>query len=195
MISRTYDEFQPSPSMATSSPSTMFFQRILLTPVSGYLRISPRVRVYSCLLLESVRAGEKIARYTFAGAHPEKVSATPTWRASCQIERLEWVREERDPISFLARAQIERFRPVRLPGLPPLVARHRLLPYYMVRCRAASQRLRDESRPVPTPADVSSRALRVRSRAATACDRSHFFTPKARHPLARIQRRLAPQIK
>src|SRR6202051_3321868 len=34
-------------------------------------------------------------------------------------DRLVW--EERDPVSFL-RERVQRFRPVRLPGLPPLVA-------------------------------------------------------------------------
>jgi len=82
------------------------------------------VRAYS-FLLESVEGGEKIARYTFAGAHPEEV-----FRYAKRCVRLEsgdrMVWEERDPISFL-RERIERFRPVRLPGLPPLIAgRHRL---------------------------------------------------------------------
>jgi anthranilate synthase component 1 len=71
-------------------------------------------------LLESVEGGEKIARYTFAGANPEEVFRYAN--GACVMENqncLVW--EERDPVSFL-RERMEKFRPVRLPGLPPLVA-------------------------------------------------------------------------
>jgi anthranilate synthase component 1 len=71
-------------------------------------------------LLESVEGGEKIARYTFAGAHPEEVFRYAN--GACVLEsrdRLLW--EERDPVTFL-RSHMQRFRPVRVPGLPPLLA-------------------------------------------------------------------------
>ena len=71
-------------------------------------------------MLESVEGGEKIARYTFAGANPEEIFRYAG--GACVLEshnRIVW--EERDPVTFL-RARMERFRPVRLPGLPPLVA-------------------------------------------------------------------------
>jgi len=96
----------------------MFFSADLLTPVSAYLRIAQGAR-YS-FLLESVEGGEKIARYTFAGAHPEEVFRYAN--GACVLEgpaRVIW--EEKDPVSFL-RERIQRFRPVRLPGLPPLIA-------------------------------------------------------------------------
>jgi len=114
----------------------------LLTPVSAYLRIAQGAR-YS-FLLESVEGGEKIARYTFAGAHPEEVFRYAN--GACVLEsgdRMVW--EERDPISFL-RERIERFRPVRLPGLPPLVAGAiGYFSYDMVRLiERIPKRLRDE---------------------------------------------------
>ena len=90
----------------------------LLTPVSAYLRLARDAR-YS-FLLESVEGGEKIARYTFAGADPVEVFRYA--RGACIIEgqsRLHW--EQSNPIEFL-RHRIGRYRPVRLPGLPPLVA-------------------------------------------------------------------------
>jgi len=90
----------------------------LLTPVSAYLRVAQGAR-YS-FLLESVEGGEKIARYTFAGANPEEVFRYAG--GACVLEsrnRIIW--EEKDPISFL-RAHVARFQPVRVPGLPPLVA-------------------------------------------------------------------------
>src|SRR6266436_3554820 len=104
-------------------PSFAEFQRLskqgnLLTPVSAYLRIAQGAR--HSFLLESVEGGEKIARYTFAGANPEEVFRYAN--GACVLEshdRIIW--EEKDPVTFL-RARIERFKPVRLPGLPPLVA-------------------------------------------------------------------------
>ncbi len=94
------------------------FTADLLTPVSAYLRLARDAR-YS-FLLESVEGGEKIARYTFVGADPIEVFRYA--RGACVVEgqsRLHW--EQSNPIDFL-RHRIGRYRPVRLPGLPPLVA-------------------------------------------------------------------------
>ena len=94
------------------------FSADLLTPVSAYLRLTQGSR-YS-FLLESVEGGEKIARYTFAGVNPEEIFRYAG--GACVLEsrnRMIW--EERDPISFL-RQHMTKFRPVRVPGLPPLVA-------------------------------------------------------------------------
>jgi anthranilate synthase component 1 len=90
----------------------------LLTPVSAYLRLARDARY--AFLLESVEGGEKIARYTFLGANPLEVFRYA--RGACIIEgqgRLHW--EQANPIEFL-RHRIARYRPVRVPGLPPLVA-------------------------------------------------------------------------
>jgi anthranilate synthase component I len=90
----------------------------LLTPVGAHLRIA-RDAKYS-FLLESVEGGETIARYTFTGANPEEV-----FRArgrACSLEgngkRLEF---EDDPIGQL-RKLTTRYHPVRVSGLPPLIA-------------------------------------------------------------------------
>ena len=94
------------------------FTADLLTPVAAYLRLARATR-YS-FLLESVEGGEKIARYTFLGANPVEVFRYAN--QSCVVEgegRLEW--QASDPIEFL-RHRIARYRPVRVPGLPPLVA-------------------------------------------------------------------------
>jgi len=90
----------------------------LLTPVSAYLRLARDARY--AFLLESVEGGEKIARYTFLGANPLEIFRYT--RGACIIEgqgRLHW--EQANPIEFL-RHRIARYRPVRVPGLPPLVA-------------------------------------------------------------------------
>jgi anthranilate synthase component 1 len=118
MIQPTFQEFQRLARQGNLIPVYDVFSADLLTPVSAYLRIAQGAR-YS-FLLESVEGGEKIARYTFAGAHPEEVFRYVN--GACVLEtrdRMIW--EERDPISFL-RERIARFQPVRLPGLPPLVA-------------------------------------------------------------------------
>jgi len=118
MIQPHFREFQRLARQGNLIPVHDVFSADLLTPVSAYLRIAQGAR-YS-FLLESVEGGEKIARYTFAGANPEEVFRYAG--GACVLEshnRLVW--EERDPVSFL-RAHMERFRPVRVPGLPPLVA-------------------------------------------------------------------------
>jgi anthranilate synthase component 1 len=90
----------------------------LLTPVAAYLRVARDARF--SFLLESVEGGEKLARYTFLGADPVEVFRY-SGRA-CVIEgpaRIEW--EQTNPVDLL-RHRIARYRPVSVPGLPPLVA-------------------------------------------------------------------------
>jgi anthranilate synthase component 1 len=118
MIQPTFAEFSRLAKKGNLIPVYDVFSADLLTPVSAYLRIAQGAR-YS-FLLESVEGGEKIARYTFAGSHPEEVFRYAN--GACVLEshdRVIW--EEKDPVSFL-RERIQRFRPVRLPGLPPLIA-------------------------------------------------------------------------
>src|SRR5690348_3947540 len=142
MIQPDFAEFRRLAKQGNLIPVYDVFSADLLTPVSAYLRIAQGAR-YS-FLLESVEGGEKIARYTFAGAHPEEIFRYGN--GACVLEnreRLVW--EERDPISFL-RERVERFRPVRLPSLPPLVAGAiGYFSYDMVRLiERLPKRLRDE---------------------------------------------------
>jgi anthranilate synthase component I len=118
MIQPSFAEFSKLAKQGNLIPVYDVFSTDLLTPVSAYLRIAQGAR-YS-FLLESVEGGEKLARYTFAGAHPEEVFRYAN--GACVLEgpdRVIW--EEKDPVSFL-RERIGRFKPVRLPGLPPLIA-------------------------------------------------------------------------
>src|SRR5271169_5797465 len=118
MIQPTFQEFKKLARLGNLIPLYNLFSADLLTPVSAYLRVAQGAR-YS-FLLESVEGGEKIARYTFAGANPEEIFRYAG--GACVLEshnRIVW--EERDPISFL-REHIARFEPVRVSGLPPLVA-------------------------------------------------------------------------
>ena len=89
-----------------------------ITPVSAYLRLAHDAR-YACLL-ESVEGGEKIARYTFVGANPVEVFRYVN--GACVVEskdRISWMQSS--PLDCL-RQRVARYRPVRVPGLPPLVA-------------------------------------------------------------------------
>jgi anthranilate synthase component I len=142
VIEPNFREFQRLAKQGNLIPVYEVFSADLLTPVSAYLRLAQGAR-YS-FLLESVEGGEKIARYTFAGANPEEVFRYVA--GACVMEgrdRLVW--EERDPVSFL-RERMERIHPVRLPGLPPLVAGAiGYFSYDMVRLiERLPKRLRDE---------------------------------------------------
>src|ERR1700752_247524 len=108
MIQPDFQEFQRLPQQGNLIPVYDVFSADLLTPLSAYLRIAQGAR-YS-FLLESVEGGEKIARYTFAGANPEEVFRYAN--GACVLEshdRIVW--EERDPVTFL-RIRMERFHPV-----------------------------------------------------------------------------------
>ncbi len=142
MIEPNFREFERLEKQGNLIPVYDVFSADLLTPVSAYLRIAQGARC--SFLLESVEGGEKIARYTFAGANPEEVFRYAN--GACVLEgrnRVVW--EERDPISFL-RSHIEQFQPVRLPGLPPLIAGAiGYFSYDMVRLiERLPRRLRDE---------------------------------------------------
>src|SRR5215472_7174158 len=117
----TYPDFETFCRLAREGnlvPVYETFTADLLTPVGAYLRLARHTR-YACLL-ESVEGGEKIARYTFVGANPAEVFRYVN--GACVLEsdsRTSWVQE--NPIDYL-RNRVERYRPVRVPGLPPLVA-------------------------------------------------------------------------
>src|SRR5271169_1978907 len=93
------------------------FTADLLTPVGAHLRLAHNAK-YS-FLLESVEGGENIARYTFAGANPQEVFRSRGRKCSLETggKRKNF---EADPIAYL-RQLTERYRPVRVPGLPPLI--------------------------------------------------------------------------
>jgi anthranilate synthase component I len=93
------------------------FTADLLTPVGAHLRIAHKSK-YS-FLLESVEGGENIARYTFTGANPEEVFRARGTR--CAIESGGHTqRFDENPIELLRKLS-SRYRPVRVPGLPPLI--------------------------------------------------------------------------
>ena len=118
MIQPNYKTFRKLAQQGNLVPVYETVTADLLTPVGAYLRIARNAR-YSCLL-ESVEGGENIARYTFIGANPVEVFRSRG--RACEIER-NGAREEiaGDPFEIL-RERVKRYRPVRVPGMPPLIA-------------------------------------------------------------------------
>jgi anthranilate synthase component 1 len=118
VIEPDFTEFQRVAKQGNLVPVYETFTADLLTPVGAYLRLATRAR-YACLL-ESVEGGEKIARYTFVGANPVEVFRYVN--GTCVVEgESRTARKQDDPLGFL-RERINRYKPVRIPGLPPLVA-------------------------------------------------------------------------
>src|SRR6202166_1499994 len=118
MIQPDFKSFSKLARQGNLVPVYDTFTADTLTPVSAYLRLAQNAR-YACLL-ESVEGGEKIARYTFVGANPSEVFRYVN--GACVLEsesRTSWVQV--NPLDYL-RNRVERYRPVRVPGLPPLVA-------------------------------------------------------------------------
>jgi len=93
------------------------FSADLLTPVSV---TSASHRAHAFRSPRKCGRRRKIARYTFAGANPEEIFRYGKWRMRSGKPR-SYRLGGKDPVTFL-RAHMERFRPVRLPGLPPLIA-------------------------------------------------------------------------
>ena len=87
----------------------------LLTPVSAWLKLAAKAK-YS-FLLESVEGGEKIARYTFLGSDPIDVFRYRLPRAESPASTSST--SSPSPWDSL-RARLAKYKPVRIPGLPPL---------------------------------------------------------------------------
>ena len=118
MIQPDFNAFRRLARRGNLIPVYDTFTADLLTPVGAHLRLARKAK-YS-FLLESVEGGENIARYTFTSANPEEV-----FRARGRLCTLETqgraVPCGENPIEQLRRLAA-RYRPVRVPGLPPLVA-------------------------------------------------------------------------
>jgi anthranilate synthase component 1 len=118
MIQPDFKSFSRLAKQGNLVPVYETFTADLLTPVGAHLRLARNAK-YS-FLLESVEGGETIARYTFTGANPEEVFRSRG--CVCALEaagkRTEF---DENPIEQLRRLAA-RYRPVRVPGLPPLIA-------------------------------------------------------------------------
>ncbi len=117
MILPDYKTFLKLTASGNLVPVYDCFTADLLTPVGAFLRIAREAKY--AFLLESIEGGEKIARHTFLGTEPAEVFRCRGRK--CVIEaggkREEF---EDNPIEVLRR-MMQRYRPVRVPGLPPLI--------------------------------------------------------------------------
>lgn len=117
MIQPDYNTFRKLARRGNFIPVFETINADLLTPVATYLKLA-RDAKYSCLL-ESVEGGENIARFSFLGIDPAEVFRSRG--RNCTIQTGNVIEKyDANPIAFLRR-RMKRYRPVRLPGLPPLV--------------------------------------------------------------------------
>jgi anthranilate synthase component 1 len=116
MIQPDYNTFRRLARQGNLVPVYEAFTADLLTPVGAYLRIA-RDAKYS-FLLESIEGGEAVARHTFAGANPEMIFRVRGGKSFLETNDRS-VELGEDPIEQLRRL-VARYRPARVPGLPPL---------------------------------------------------------------------------
>jgi anthranilate synthase component I len=115
MIQPGFEEFTQLTRQGNIIPVYKKVAADLLTPVLAYLKIS--VGAHNAFLLESVEGGEKIARYTFLGCNPFLII-----RASgetIEILRHGRITKRRGVLTEVIQKLTERFKAVKLPGLPP----------------------------------------------------------------------------
>ncbi len=86
------------------------------TPVSAYAKLRAHGPAY---LLESVEGGERLSRYSFIGCRPRKVFACgPVTTVVSEVgQTTRSIPTPQDPLTLIE-AELGKFRPVKLPGLP-----------------------------------------------------------------------------
>ena len=100
-VTPSREAFQQLSRQGNVVPVTTELLADLETPVSAYAKLRGHGPAF---LLESVEGGENVSRYSFIGCNPRKViSARPG---------------DADPLKLLE-AEMARYKPVSLPGLPP----------------------------------------------------------------------------
>jgi anthranilate synthase component I len=118
MLLPDYPTFRKLAGEGNLIPVCEVFRADLLTPVGAYLRLARKAR-YACLLESVEGADPKVGRYTFVGVHPERIYRYKAGAAA--IEESGRARPlAENPVEWL-RGLLRRYRPVRLPELPPLV--------------------------------------------------------------------------
>ncbi len=118
MIQPDFKTFQALAQQGNLVPMYETYTADLLTPVGAYLRIAHEAQ-YS-FLLESVEGGENIGRYTFTGVNPSEVFRSRGRQCTLESGKKQ-VGLEENPVEKL-RQLTARYKPVRVSGLPPLVA-------------------------------------------------------------------------
>ena len=158
----------------------------LLTPVGAYLRIAREREIF---LSARKRGGRRKHRALHLRRRESRGSVSRARARLHARNRRQAVHFDDNPVEQLRRLT-ERYRPVRVPGLPPLIAGAiGYFAYDMVRLvesipdtrprRCGPGRLRD---------DVLPRPRRLRPRAASRLDHSQCFHRRAGQPAREIRR-------
>ncbi len=93
----------------------------LETPVSVYLKLTQDGQ--TAFLLESVEGGEQIGRYSFIGVNPRGIITVTDGVMTRTVDHETEIRDlthEEDPLHII-KAEIERYTPVQVSGLPRFV--------------------------------------------------------------------------
>jgi anthranilate synthase component 1 len=115
MIQPSYDEFFKLTGEGNIIPVYKTVSADLLTPVLAYLKIAAGAS--HTFLLESVEGGEKIARYSFLGCNPFLVIRATG--ETIEILRHGRIAKRRGSLPDVIQKVTERYKAVKLPGLPP----------------------------------------------------------------------------
>ncbi|MBK8475901.1 MAG: anthranilate synthase component I [Opitutaceae bacterium] len=89
------------------------------TPVSAYAKLKSAGPAY---LLESIEGGEHLSRYSFIGVRPRKIFAIGPQTALIRSAdgSTQRVPTPADPLKLIE-AEMQGFRPVKIPGMPPFM--------------------------------------------------------------------------
>ena len=119
-IHPSIDELLPLAAQGNLVPIYRELPADLDTPVSVYLKLAGHGASF---LLESVEGGEQIGRYSFIGVEPSALltfnGRTVTRRVNGRTSTFD-LPAKNDPLHVL-QAEMARFKPVTLPGLPRFV--------------------------------------------------------------------------
>lgn len=115
MITPTFEQFVEYSKQGNVIPVFKAVTADLLTPVLAYLKIEPDMP--RAFLLESIEGGEKIARYSFLGCNPFLTiqSKGETVEIAKDGENI----KRKGRLLDVLRKLTERYKPVKVPGLPP----------------------------------------------------------------------------
>jgi anthranilate synthase component I len=115
MIKPNYEDFKKLCHQGNLIPLATEMPGDLDTPLSALLKIDDS---QSSFLLESVEGGERWARYSFLGSDPRAIVKSRNGTAEIHTdEGAETIGGVSDP-TRLVKQIMQRFRPVRVPGLP-----------------------------------------------------------------------------
>ena len=120
-ITPSFEEFKHLSSQGNLIPLGIEVAADLETPVSAYSKIAGASRRKGMsFLFESVEGGENLARYSLLGCEPRSIFIQREGKAVLKTGRKQEKIEGKDVFERISKV-ISRYKPVRLPWLPPKV--------------------------------------------------------------------------